>query len=129
MKRGGELRITVVSITTPNGMVADALIRRPSARRLAPGEAKPSLEIAVGTAITGSRFRNAMYLPTSIATPPPTATIAWVPRGRWNALATMSVTSLPCDCLLGEHGDLRRRQRVSVRSARPDPRCRPRRSG
>ena len=62
MNRGGDLAITAVSSTTPNGMLAGQLVRRPATFRLAPGEAKPSLLSAVGTAMTGLWARNPAYL-------------------------------------------------------------------
>src|SRR5664279_5044178 len=86
VNRRGELLIMLVSMTTPNGMVEVQLTRLPSTRRLAPGAAKPSLEIAVGTAITGRLVRNPAYLPKSTATPPPTATMACASRGSRKAL-------------------------------------------
>ena len=53
VNRAGDLAITSVSSTTPNGMRAGQLVRLPATLRLAPGEANPSLDRAVGTAMTG----------------------------------------------------------------------------
>ena len=62
VNRCGDRAMTAVSSTTPNGMWAGQLVRLPATRRLAPGEAKPSLLRAVGTAMTGFPARNPAYL-------------------------------------------------------------------
>jgi len=59
--RGGAAWMTAVSRTTPYGIVAFRLRRRPPTVRLAPGAANPSFEIAVGTATTGSPVRKPAY--------------------------------------------------------------------